>query len=373
MAEVHLRNLVKTYPGGSSRATDDVSLDVADGEFMVLLGPSGCGKTTLLRMVAGLEIPDGGQIVVGGRDVTYLPPRARNLSMVFQSYAVFPHRRVRDNIGFGLAMAKKPKEEIARKVEWAAELLQLQPYLDRYPSQLSGGQRQRVAVARAIVVDADVLLMDEPLSNLDALLRLSFRAELKKLVEEIGTTTLYVTHDQVEALSLGDRVAVMREGQIVQCDDPIAVYEHPASQFVGGFLGSPPMNFLSGTVDGVRATDGDGGRGADGAVQVDLGGQAVAGPRALRSLGSESVQLGVRAETIDVSREKQPGALRATVEVFEPLGSAVLITADLAGQQVKVQAPSTFRAGPGDDVWLTFHTEHLRWYDDETRLALETA
>jgi len=366
MAEVHLRNLVKTYPGGSTRATDDVSLDVADGEFMVLLGPSGCGKTTLLRMVAGLEMPDAGQVVVGDRDVTYLPPRARNLSMVFQSYAVFPHRKVRDNIGFGLAMAKKPREEIARKVDWAAELLQLTPYLDRYPTQLSGGQRQRVAVARAIVVDADVLLMDEPLSNLDALLRLSFRAELKKLVEEIGTTTIYVTHDQVEALSLGNRVAVMREGQVVQCDDPIAVYDRPASRFVGGFLGSPPMNFLAGTVDGA-------GQQGDGETSVDLGGQAVPAPATLTSLRGRSVQLGVRAETIEVSREERPGALQASVEVFEPLGSAVLITAELGGQQLKVQAPSTFRAAPGDTVWLTLRPEHLRWYDADTALALETA
>ncbi|SCL34636.1 carbohydrate ABC transporter ATP-binding protein, CUT1 family [Micromonospora rhizosphaerae] len=364
MAEVNLRNLVKTYPGATARATDDISLDIADGEFMVLLGPSGCGKTTLLRMVAGLELPDAGQVVVGGRDVTYLPPRERNLSMVFQSYAVFPHRRVRDNIGFGLAMRGIAREEIRRKVAWAADLLQLTPYLDRYPSQLSGGQRQRVAVARAIVVDADVLLMDEPLSNLDALLRLSFRSELKKLVQELGTTTLYVTHDQAEALSLGDRVAVMREGVVVQCDDPIAVYDRPASRFVGGFLGSPPMNFLIGGVDGA---DRESAR-----VTVDLGGQVLRGPDALRPLHGADVHLGVRAETIGVSDRELPDALRATVQVFEPLGSAVLITADLAGQQIKVQAPNNFRVGPGDTVWLSFRSEHLRWYDSETQLSLET-
>src|SRR5215207_7841676 len=261
MAEVRLRNLVKTYPGGSTRATDNVSLDVEDGEFMVLLGPSGCGKTTLLRMVAGLDLPDEGQVVIGKRDVTYLQPRDRNLSMVFQSYAVFPHKRVRSNIGFGLQMRRMDRAAIARKIAWAAELLQLEPYLDRYPAQLSGGQRQRVAVARAIVMDADVLLMDEPLSNLDALLRLSFRAELKRLVSEIGTTTVYVTHDQAEALSLGDRVAVMREGVIVQCGNPIQVYDVPVSEFVGGFLGSPPMNFLSGTLAG-----------SNGSVELDIGG-----------------------------------------------------------------------------------------------------
>ncbi|MEQ3549194.1 ABC transporter ATP-binding protein [Pseudonocardia nematodicida] len=361
MSEVQLRNLVKTYPGATTRATDDVSLDIADGEFMVLLGPSGCGKTTLLRMLAGLELPDDGQIVVGGRDVTYLPPKDRNLSMVFQSYAVFPHRKVRDNIGFGLTMRGTPRDEIARKVDWAASLLQLEPYLDRYPSQLSGGQRQRVAVARAIVVDADVLLMDEPLSNLDALLRLSFRAELKKLVEEIGTTTVYVTHDQSEALSLGNRVAVMRQGRIAQCSAPLAVYDRPADRFVGGFLGSPPMNFLDGRVD------------VSGSVTVDLGGGTATGPDALRTMHGNAIHLGIRAEAIEIGTEQRAGSIRARVEVVEPLGSAVLITARIGDQEIKVQAPNTFHADSGDTVWLTFPEHQIRWYDAETELALEVA
>src|SRR6266542_2391246 len=236
MADIRLRHLVKVYPGQKNRANDDVALDVEDGEFVVLLGPSGCGKTTLLRMVAGLELPTDGQVVIGRRDVTYLPPRDRNLSMVFQSYAVFPHRRVRDNIGFGLLMRGMPREQIRRKVAWAAELLELTDFLDRYPAQLSGGQRQRVAVARAIVVDADVLLMDEPLSNLDALLRLQARADLKRLHDEVKRTTVYVTHDQVEAMSMGDRIAVMRDGEIVQCAAPMAIYDRPATRFVGGFI-----------------------------------------------------------------------------------------------------------------------------------------
>src|SRR4051794_27500551 len=250
MSDVVIKNLAKTYSGNTDRATDDVSLEIADGEFMVLLGPSGCGKTTLLRMIAGLELPDNGSIAIGGRDVTYVPAHKRGLSMVFQSYAVFPHRSVRDNIAFGLVTAKKDRAEVDRKVEWAADLLQLGRYLDRYPAQLSGGQRQRVAVARAIVMNSDVLLMDEPLSNLDALLRLDFRAELKKIVQDIGTTTVYVTHDQVEALSLSDRVAVMRKGQIVQLGAPIDVYDDPVAPFGGGFLASPPMNFLD-----AQATD----------------------------------------------------------------------------------------------------------------------
>jgi multiple sugar transport system ATP-binding protein len=355
MAEIRLRHLVKVYPGHRHRANDDVSLDVGDGEFIVLLGPSGCGKTTLLRMVAGLELPTDGQVVIGDRDVTYLPPRDRNLSMVFQSYAVFPHRRVRDNIGFGLAMRRLPRDEIRRKVAWAADLLQLTDFLDRYPAQLSGGQRQRVAVARAIVVDAHVLLMDEPLSNLDALLRLAFRAELKKLVADLGTTTVYVTHDQVEALSLGDRVAVMRDGRIEQVGSPLDVYDHPASQFVGGFLGSPPMNFLAGTV-------------ADG--HVDFNGVRMSAPAALRSFAGREVRLGIRAETIALVEEGAPDAVPAVVQVYEPLGSAVLLTTELGGQQLKIQAPPRCRVQPGDQVWLRLDQEHQRWFDPETALAL---
>src|SRR6266498_3596597 len=344
MADVRLRNLVKVYPGQKYRANDDVSLDVEDGEFVVLLGPSGCGKTTLLRMVAGLELPTDGQVVIGRRDVTYLPPRDRNLSMVFQSYAVFPHRRVRDNIGFGLAMRGLPRDQIRRKVAWAAELLELTEFLDRYPAQLSGGQRQRVAVARAIVVDAD------------ALLRLAFRAELKKLVGELGTTTVYVTHDQVEALSLGDRVAVMRDGRIEQVASALHVYDHPVSVFVGGFIGSPPMNFLTGTV-------------IDG--HVDISGVRVPAPAGLTSFAGREIRLGIRAEAIALVEEGAPDAVSAVVQVYEPLGSSVLLTAELGGQTLKIQAPARFRAEPGDRVWVRLGEEHQRWFDPQTALALE--
>ncbi|HVV08657.1 ABC transporter ATP-binding protein [Amycolatopsis sp.] len=356
MSEVILHELVKTYPGGTARATDAVSLHIADGEFMVLLGPSGCGKTTLLRMLAGLETPDSGQVVIDGRDVTYLEPRRRNLSMVFQSYAVFPNKKVFDNIGFGLKVRGVPAEEIRRKVEWAADLLQLRPYLDRYPAKLSGGQRQRVAVARAIVVDSGVLLMDEPLSNLDALLRLSFRAELKKLVSELGITTVYVTHDQVEALSLGDRVAVMREGRIVQCGAPVDVYAEPADTFVGGFLGSPPMNFLRGMVTA-------------GGDRIDFGGASLPLPPALNSFQGKELLLGIRPEAIAVDAGET--GLRCAVEVFEPLGSSTLLTTELAGQALKVSAAAGFRAEPGERLWLRLPPERCRWYDPETRLLLE--
>jgi multiple sugar transport system ATP-binding protein len=357
MADIRIANLVKTYPGGTERATDDVSLDVADGSFTVLLGPSGCGKTTLLRMLAGLELPDDGSISIGGRDVTYLPPNRRNLSMVFQSYAVFPHRKVRYNIGFGLLMAKRDRGEIERKVQWAAELLQLEPYLDRYPAQLSGGQRQRVAVARAIVMDADVLLMDEPLSNLDALLRLSFRSELKKIVQDLGTTTVYVTHDQSEALSLGDQVAVMRKGRIVQLGDPLDVYESPSDRFVGGFIGSPPMNFLDASV----APTGD---------QLLIGDQKLTAPSILRRFGGQKIVCGVRAENIGVDLQRSSASLVAELQVLEPLGSAVLLTVEVDGQQLKVQAPPSFRAAPRSQVWLSFSEPTLRFYDSETALAL---
>ncbi|HYI33070.1 MAG TPA: ABC transporter ATP-binding protein [Glaciibacter sp.] len=358
MADISISHLVKTYPGGTERATDDVSLTIEDGQFTVLLGPSGCGKTTLLRMVAGLELPDSGSIAIGGRDVTYLPPNKRNISMVFQSYAVFPHRKVRYNIGFGLLMAKVPKEEIDRKVRWAADLLQLEPYLDRLPAQLSGGQRQRVAVARAIVMDADVLLMDEPLSNLDALLRMNFRSELKGIVQDLGTTTLYVTHDQSEALSLGDQVAVMRKGRIAQLGDPLEVYDAPADQFVGGFIGAPPMNFIQASVSG------DGG-------SLLVGGQKLLAPSMLSTSGGSDVMLGIRAENVAVDIQRSSGALPATVRVVEPMGSSVLLTVDLDGQAVKVQAPPTFRTEPDDTIWLSFSPNTMRFYDNETAMALE--
>ncbi|UKA64544.1 ABC transporter ATP-binding protein [Arthrobacter sp. FW306-04-A] len=358
MADISISNLVKTYPGGTDRATDDVTLDITDGDFTVLLGPSGCGKTTLLRMVAGLEFPDAGSISVGGRDVTYLPPNKRNMSMVFQSYAVFPHRKVRYNIGFGLQMAKVDPKEIERKVQWAADLLQLAPYLDRLPAQLSGGQRQRVAVARAIVMDADVLLMDEPLSNLDALLRLTFRSELKKIVKDLGTTTVYVTHDQSEALSLGDQVAVMRKGRIVQIGDPLDVYDAPADKFVGGFIGSPPMNFISAAVTG----SGDG---------LRVGDQNLHAPSMLRSFANQDIVLGVRAENIGVAKDRSSGDVPATVLVVEPMGSSVLLTVDVDGQNIKVQAPPTFRTSPRHTIWLTFSPNTMRFYDGATSMALE--
>lgn len=348
--KITVSELVKTYPGQGRPATDRVSLEVADGEFVVLVGPSGCGKTTLLRMVAGLETPDAGTVHIGEREVTGLPARKRGVSMVFQSYAIFPHMSVRQNIGFGLAMRKVAANEIRRRVDQAADLLQLGEVLDRYPAQLSGGQRQRVAVARAVVVDAGVLLMDEPLSNLDALLRLQFRAELKKIVREVGATTLYVTHDQAEAMSLGDRVAVMRDGRIVQIGGPLEVYDSPSDRFVGGFLGSPPMNFLPAVAEG---------------GQVSVGSLSVPGPGF-----TGPILIGVRAEKIAVSADQSDAAVPAIVEVVEPTGSSMLLTVLLGEHRLKVSAPPSFAPEPDARIWLRFDPDSLRFYDAETGLAL---
>ena len=242
MAEIQIKNVAKTF--GTYQALQSIDLTIKDQEFMVLLGASGCGKTTLLRIIAGLETASIGEIWIGGRRVDHLPPKDRGIAMVFQNYAVFPHLSVFENIGFGLRMQKLPNAEVKDRVERTAALLHIEQLLHRYSGEISGGQRQRVAVARALAMEPDVILMDEPLSNLDALLRLEMRAELKGVLAQSKTTAIYVTHDQVEAMSLADRISVMHEGRIIQADTPIQVYRNPAEQFVAGFIGNPPMNFL---------------------------------------------------------------------------------------------------------------------------------
>ena len=328
MAEILIDGIRKAF--GAVVALESVSLTVADGEFLALLGPSGCGKTTLLRIIAGLETQSAGRILLGGRDVSGLPPRKRGLAMVFQNYAVFPHLTVAENVGFGLKMTGADKARIAAQVEKAASLLHIEPYLKRYPAQLSGGQRQRVAVARALAVEPAVLLMDEPLSNLDALLRLEMRAELKAVLQSAGTTTVYVTHDQTEAMGLADRIAVLSGGHIVQIGTPGEIYHHPATRFVGGFVGSPPMNFLT--------------------------------------LPGESRVMGIRGEDMDIADEGLDFALR----VAEPMGSHTLLTGTIAGQQVRVVAPSDFTARPGALLHLKPRADRIRWMDSATGAALET-
>src|SRR6266545_6303942 len=360
MAEIRLEGITKAFD--KVNAVDDVSLEIADGEFMVLLGPSGCGKTTLLRVLGGLEYPEAGRVRIGEADVTDLPPRKREIAMVFQSYAVFPHLKVFDNIAFGLRMRGVERQRIRERTEHAASMVELSDFLDRYPAQLSGGQRQRVAVARAIVMEPAVLLMDEPLSNLDALLRLTFRAELKKLVGELKTTTIYVTHDQVEALSLGDRIAVMNKGRIVQVGDPMAVYDQPANQFVGTFIGAPPMNFLLGAVSA-----------EDGHSRVAIGDQVLRGPAGLAEAAGGEVLVGIRAENIQVraERDASAGVLVGDALVVEPLGSHLLVTASVAGQQLKVITRTDFPASPGRPIWLQPEAGKIRWLRRADGLALQ--
>ncbi len=358
MADIKIQHVSKSF-GNKVQALKDVSLTINDGEVMVLLGPSGCGKTTLLRCIAGLEYPERGRIVIGGRDVTEMAPRRRNIAMVFQSYAVFPHLRVFENIAFGLRMQKRPNDEVKRRVARAAEMMRIEQLLDRYPAQLSGGQRQRVAVARGLVMEPQVLLMDEPLSNLDALLRLQARAELKRLLQEVKTTTVYVTHDQIEALSMGDRVAVMQIGEIVQVDVPSRVYDLPGSVFVGGFIGSPPMNFLKGIAQG-----------RNGKTRISIGDQLfpLPMPHGEGSADGREVLVGIRAENLEASTKPVAGALPARVLVVEPLGSHNLLTVEMAGQMMKVTTRTDFTAAPEQTIYLEVDPDKVRWFEPESGL-----
>ena len=359
MAAVRFDHVSKVF--GHVVATNDVSLEVAEGEFVVLLGPSGCGKTTLPRCLAGLEKVDAGSIHIGDRNVTELPPGRRKIAMVFQSYAVFPHMTLYGNIAFGLKMQGESKAAIKERVESVASLVHIENLLERYPAQISGGQRQRVALARAIAAKADVLLMDEPLSNLDALLRMEMRAELKSLLQHLGTTTIYVTHDQVEALSMGDRIAVMKEGVIAQVDTPLNVYDTPADTYVGGFVGTPPMNFLDAEV-----------RLNGGPPEVRLKGGSFTLADGTAALAGRPLVLGIRAEAISVEQAPRDGLVRAMVVVVEPLGSHNLLTVRLGDDLLKVSTPPDVFPAPDTDVWLSLDPGRIRWMDRETGEAIST-
>jgi len=308
MAEIGLSNITKVF-AGEVVAIDDVSLQIGDGEFIALVGPSGCGKSTLLRAIAGLEEVTSGEISIGGRDVTDLAPRHRDIAMVFQSYALYPHMTVRQNLGYGLKVRRTPKAEAARRVEEIAALLDLTELLERRPAQLSGGQRQRVAMGRAIVRQPQAFLMDEPLSNLDAKLRVGMRASLAQLHQQLGVTTVYVTHDQVEAMTLGQRVAVMRDGRILQVDTPQALYERPRDLFVAGFIGSPAMNLVEAEIDGDELLLGQ--------FRIPLAAQRRPGRT------TSSLIVGIRPETFEDSAFSTPGlpTIDADVVVLEELGS----------------------------------------------------
>ncbi|MCA1406008.1 ABC transporter ATP-binding protein [Ensifer sp. IC3342] len=350
MANIVIDRIRKSF--GTFEALKEVSLTINDGEFVSLLGPSGCGKTTLLRIIAGLETSTSGDVLIGGKSVIGLPPKERGLAMVFQNYAVFPHMTVYENVAFGLRMQKADDARVKAQVEKAAGLLHIEQYLDRYPNKLSGGQRQRVAVARALAVEPKVLLMDEPLSNLDALLRLEMRAELKTVLQSAGTTTIYVTHDQTEAMGLSDRIAVMHNGVVEQVGTPVDVYNYPATRFVGGFIGNPPMNFIK-----VPVTNG----------QVAAGSEPLTAPE---ETGNEVI-LGLRGEAVQLA--PLPLGLEMKVRVAEPMGSHLLLTGSIHDQPVRVVLPSSETVRSGDVIGLKLDPNRITWLSPESGKSFPAA
>jgi multiple sugar transport system ATP-binding protein len=336
MAGVAIRAVHKRF--GSTHVIRGVDIGIADGEFCVLVGPSGCGKSTLLRMIAGLEEISEGEIAIGERVVNRMPPKERDIAMVFQNYALYPHMTVRDNMSFALLLAKQSKEEIGQRVRKAADILGLVPYLDRYPRQLSGGQRQRVAMGRAIVRDPQVFLFDEPLSNLDAKLRVQMRTEIKELHQRLKTTSIYVTHDQIEAMTMADKIVVMRDGVVEQTGDPLALYDRPANTFVAGFIGSPAMNMIPGTAR-------DGGAG----TQIEFGDAAILPlPRSARADPGQSVLYGIRPEHFALGTTGVP----VEVIVVEPTGADTQLYCRFNGQDVTATIKDRTDCHPGDRIHL---------------------
>jgi multiple sugar transport system ATP-binding protein len=354
MASVTIRNAVKAY--GSMQVLHGVSVAARDGEFVVLVGPSGCGKSTLLRMIAGLESITDGEIDIGGRVVNELEPKERDIAMVFQSYALYPHMTVRDNMAFSLKLSRKSKQEIESEVRRAAEILALEPLLDRYPRQLSGGQRQRVAMGRAIVRHPAVFLFDEPLSNLDAKLRVQMRGEIKALHSRLKATMIYVTHDQMEAMTMADRIVVMRAGKIEQIGSPLEIYDNPANAFVGGFIGSPSMNFVDGTVAEENGQ----------IVLRDVGGIAwPLGERGRAYIG-RTVQVGIRPEHIRVGDE----GVAATVLNIEPTGSETHLQVEVGGQPMIVVVHDRLAVEAGASVRIAADPNRVTLFDQQSGVRL---
>jgi len=363
MADVVIERVTKVYPG-NVQAVKDVSLHIRDLELMVLVGPSGCGKSTMLRMVAGLEEITEGKISIGGRVVNDVPPKDRDIAMVFQNYALYPHMTVYNNMAFGLKLRHYPKAEIDQRVRDAARILSIEELLERKPKALSGGQRQRVAVGRAIVRKPKVFLFDEPLSNLDAKLRVEMRAELNKLHHRLQTTMIYVTHDQVEAMTLGNRIAVMKDGTLRQVAPPLEIYDRPANQFVAGFIGTPPMNVLKGTVVA-----------QNGALCFDEGGSLLRLPERFtpaleRRVGQKAV-LGVRPEIVRPCAPGQPaapqGTLRVTINVVEPLGDEMLLYLSTGGKQDLIaKVDSHQKAAVGQEIEIAVDVARSHVFDPDT-------
>lgn len=359
MAKIQLQNITKKF--GELTAVNDVSLEVRDGEFVALLGPSGCGKTTTLRLIAGLEVPDGGRITIGDKEVTRLPPRDRDIAMVFQDYALYPHMTLLDNIGYPLKVRGVPKQQLAERVTEVAHELQIGNLLARRPGQVSGGQQQRASVARALVHQAQVFLFDEPLSNLDAKLRLEARAFLKHLQQEVGVTAVYVTHDQAEAMALADRIAVMNYGVIMQLDDPLEVYRRPANTFVAGFIGSPPMNLLPCEVDinaGKVIFEQD--------TVLDISEYRQRWDSVVKN--GHKFTLGVRPENIAISTSQIGDGIPSRVYVVQPLGGEWLVVTRVGSELVSVRLFQDEKPELADVVWLKFDLERTFLYDQNGEL-----
>jgi multiple sugar transport system ATP-binding protein len=362
MVEVVLDSVCKSF--GDVKAVDRVSLKILDKEFLTLLGPSGCGKTTTLRLIAGLEELSGGDIYIGDRKVNDLAPKDRNIAMVFQSYALYPHMSVFDNMAIPLKVRKVPKQERDKRVRETADLLGISELLERRPRQLSGGQRQRVAVGRAIVRKPDVFLMDEPLSNLDAKMRVHMRAELKRLQKRLETTLIYVTHDQVEAMTMSDRVAVMNDGRLQQVETPARVYSHPNNVWVAGFIGSPAMNLFDCTF-----------KPSDGRGVLDVGEFSIELENDIADLvrknaaGSEFI-LGVRPEDISVAKKRDPSSIEGSVYVVEPIGDSVIVDANVGKNLVKARADASFAAEIEDKVYLTFNRDKIHIFDKKQQTVI---
>ncbi|HEY1721501.1 MAG TPA: sn-glycerol-3-phosphate ABC transporter ATP-binding protein UgpC [Magnetospirillaceae bacterium] len=351
MANVVMSGIRKTY--GPVEVLHGLDLSVTDGEFLVLVGPSGCGKSTLLRTIAGLETISAGKVEIGGRDVTTLPPRDRDIAMVFQNYALYPHMSVADNMAFGLKLRKFAKTEIDERVKKAAHILDIDQLLARLPRQLSGGQRQRVAMGRAIVRDPQVFLFDEPLSNLDAKLRVQMRGEIKELHQKLRTTSIYVTHDQIEAMTMADRIVVMRDGWIEQVGNPLDLYDRPANQFVAGFIGSPAMNFIAGKV--VR----DNGRPA---IVTTTGEKLPGEPPASISEG-KAIVFGVRPEHFTITTQGQ--GVPTLVSVVEPTGAETLVVGRVGENTVHVNVKERRGFKPGEQIWLQPQSGTVHLFDAE--------